>query len=345
MKKNLWMIVGLVMSTSLLADDQLQSPAAGAPPDAAAPAAVEPAPAEMAPAAAEPAPAPAPKKKTVKRQAVPEKPVALVAGPATVAVNGLNVRGQARLNSEAVGRLHDGDTVTVIEQVRSQRAKPGTPRQWAKIAIPSGINVWVFSSYIDSANMTVKARKLNLRAGPGENYSILGTVETGTPVKQIQTKGNWMEIEAPAGAYAFVAATFLHQEPAPAEMASVPMEALPAEAAPLEMVVPDINAEMIEAEPVAFESSAPPEPVVVARVVSHEGVVRPTVNPNSPTPFQLVSPETDKVINFLYTTSDSVEFDLRGYNGRHVIVTGEEAMDKRWKTVPVLTIQSLHVVE
>ena len=351
MKKNLWMMVGLLISTSLLADDQLQQPATAAPPDTNAPAAaavpaVEPTPAPAAAPLTETVPAPKPAKHVKKKKAAKpaklanevETPVSLAAGPATVSAKAtLNVRGQPKVGSEIVSHLKNGDTVTVIEQVN---LKKGEPRQWAKIALPADAKVWVFTRLLDTSNMSVKAKKVNLRSGPGENYSVVGTLEAGAPVKQVQVKGDWTQIEAPAGAYAFVAAQFLHQEPAPAEVAAVPAEAVPTNGAPVEVAAADTNVQAVAVEP-----AAPAEPAVVSRVVSHEGVVRPTVNPNSPTSFQLVSLDTDRVVDFLYTTNNSVEFDLRGYNGRHVIVTGEEAMDERWKSIPVLTIQQLHVVE
>ena len=60
-----------------------------------------------------------------------------------------------------------------------------------------------------------------VRGGPGENYSVLGRMERGTPVKELETKGEWTKIEAPTNAYAFVAAQYLKQEaPGTAPIAS-----------------------------------------------------------------------------------------------------------------------------
>src|SRR6185369_7593729 len=76
---------------------------------------------------------------------------------------------------------------------------------------PAGANVWVHSTYVSSTN-TVIPKKLNVRAGPGENYSVVGRIEGGTTLKEVSRKGNWVEIEAPADAYAFMAAMFIKQE-------------------------------------------------------------------------------------------------------------------------------------
>ncbi len=82
----------------------------------------------------------------------------------------------------------------------------------------STTHVWVKSSYIDAASKTVSSKKLNLRAGPGENYSVLGVIERGTAVNEITSKEGWMQIDPPNSTYAFVAAMYLKQEataPAP----------------------------------------------------------------------------------------------------------------------------------
>jgi uncharacterized protein YraI len=101
---------------------------------------------------------------------------------------------------------------------------------------------------------TVNANKLNLRAGPGENYSILGQIEEGAPIKQVSTSGDWTEIEAPAGAYAFVASSLIRMG-----QAGEPVDAAPTDDA----TVPPIASTPTEATPptvasTPVESTAPP---------------------------------------------------------------------------------------
>ena len=50
------------------------------------------------------------------------------------------------------------------------------------------------AKYIDATNNVVTAKKLNLRGGPGENYSVLGVIEKGAAVTTVTTKGDWMQI-------------------------------------------------------------------------------------------------------------------------------------------------------
>jgi uncharacterized protein YgiM (DUF1202 family) len=225
MKKNCWLILGAMLSTSLLAQQANNTtPSAPIETPAAAPAAT------LAPATAKtnvPATksgkkksgkkkgAQAPQKKAVAKKKAPApelKTVPLVPGPATVVATHVNVRGQAKLKSEIVTRLTKGDSVTVIEEVVRNNSGPDEPSAWAKIVLPPGAHVWINTAFIDGSNQTVKPKKLNLRSGPGENYSVIGLLHAGDAVKPVTTKGDWTEIEQPATAYAFMAAQYLSQE-------------------------------------------------------------------------------------------------------------------------------------
>src|SRR5262245_8715697 len=107
--------------------------------------------------------------------AEPEKPAEpLSPGPAVVKQNNVNVRGQAAINSDVITRLKKGDVVTVLEEVTLKKPKTDEPAKWARIALPTNSAVWAHSSFIDPANKTVVPKRLNLRSGPGENYSIVG---------------------------------------------------------------------------------------------------------------------------------------------------------------------------
>jgi uncharacterized protein YgiM (DUF1202 family) len=361
MKTNGWLIVGLMMVTSALAQNNTNAlppiPAPETTPTATPAAETTPAPVKHKKHAAAP-----------KRAELNEPSVALTAGAAQVAVNNLNVRGQAGLKGEVVAHLNKGDAVTVISQINLDKHATGEPAQWAKIALPASTHAWVNTKYIDAANKTVSAKKLNLRAGPGENYSVLGVIDQGTAVNVIDTKGAWSEIEPPASAYAFVAAMYLKQE-ASGNMAANPApstETTPATSpapATTPTPVPETTP-VVTAPPVTTPATAPTPanpspipattPVVIEnaqtdtnppppRVVSHEGVVGPVGSIIAPTPYVLYDPSTRANINFLYTTSTNL--DISRYENMRIVVTGEESVAERWKDTPVLTIQRIVVLD
>ena len=316
-------MLGVMLATSAVAQNNpnagAPSPAPTMPPPAAAATVTAPA-AETAPPAEKPKPVKH-KHHASPAKVVPiaEPAVTLVPGPAQVSVKSLTARGQAGLKGEVVAHLKQGDTVTILSQINLDKHKANEPAQWAQIAFPSSAHVWVFAKFIDKANNTVLSKKLNLRGGPGENYSVLGTVERGTTVNIIQTKGAWVEIEPPNNAYAFVAAMYLTQTaPAPQPTPTTVSAQQPPAAPPV--------------------AQAPP----ADRTVSHEGVVGPVTSPVAPTKYMLYDPDTYQTIDYLFSTAP--DLDLSRYTNMRIIVTGVEGIDPRWPSTPLIAIQSIQVV-
>ena len=363
MKKTCWLIFAMFLSTCLLAQQttnpapaQIETPGTAPPVTNAAPAA----PATNAPSvkvekkkAAKKKVAKAPGAK--KKNTAELKTVPLVAGPAVVVASHVNVRGRAGLKGEVVNHLTNGEPVTVLEEVTLKNSGPDEPSAWAKIVLPATTHVWVNSSFLDATNKTVRPKKLNVRGGPGENFSVLGTLKQGDAVKEIGAKGEWLQIEPPADAFAFVAAQYLKQE-APVALATTPAEPAPSTATVAE--APPVVAAPTEtpAAPAAPETPATNAPTGVTsapaaaveeppppRVVQREGIVRGTFSIQAPTRFELVSPDNGRTINYLYTTAP--DLDLRRYKGIRIIVTGEEGLDERWRNTPVITIQRIQVLE
>jgi SH3-like domain-containing protein len=126
---------------------------------------------------------------------------------ATINRNHINVRAAPSVNSEVVTRLQKGDKVTFLEEITVEKPKKDEPAKWAAIKLPPGAKVWVFTGFLN--DHTVKSPRLNLRAGPGENYSVLGRLERGAEVKEIRTMDQWMEIEPPDNARAYVDASYI----------------------------------------------------------------------------------------------------------------------------------------
>jgi uncharacterized protein YgiM (DUF1202 family) len=357
MKTNCWLILGTMIATSAVAQVNTTT---NKLPDVPAPANVAAAPVAMEGASTN-APAPAKKKAEPKKKAakpvkkISEPTVSLVPGPATVLSDNLNLRGQAGMKGEVVGKVKKGDTVMVISQINLDKHAADEPAQWAKIVLPSGTKVWVNSHFVDATSKTVSSKKLNLRAGPGENYSVVGVIEKGASVNELSRKGDWIQIETPTTAFAFVAAMQLKQEapapvvavvpppvvtetpaPKPATVTETPQVAT-TPATPVEPnAAPVQKMEATDATAVV-DTNAPP------RVVSHEGYVRSSTSPVAPTYYELFDWDSGNAINYLY--SPTTNLDVGRYNGYKVIVTGEEGMAARWASTPVLTIQKIYVLD
>jgi hypothetical protein len=176
---------------------------------------------------------------------------------------------------------------------------------------------------------------------------VLGVVEHGATVNPMTTKGEWTQVEAPATAYAFIAAMYLKQEASGTTATTTPPPSTETEPTPTPVM---------ESQPVVTEptNAAPPEPMAVTapvdtnlpppppRIVSHEGTVRGVGSLIAPTAYVLYDPTTLQNIDFLYSTSTNL--DLGRYDGFHIVVTGEEGLAARWNDTPVLTVQSIQVI-
>lgn len=374
MKKNCCLFLASMMATVTMAQVNTNAPAPNivTPPAHHTKSAVKPKAKTVVKPAAKSAAKPAPAH--VAKISAPAN--AVTPGLATIDADNVNYRGQAGLKGESLGQFHKGEVVTILSPITLDKHAADEPAHWAKIVLPAGTKVWVHKQFVDKADKKVAVKKLNLRAGPGENFSVLGTIEKGAAITEIASKGDWIEVAAPKDAYAFVSANYLRQGtastlvgaptfnpgPGPAVAGAVgPATQIPAGtetpvAVPTTVAEPEKIAAPATTEPVTLPAPTPVKLAVVAppvmvdtnlpppppRIVTHEGWVRDSVSIVAPTYLELFDPATGKAIDYLYSTTPLLS--VARYKGMHVAVTGEEAMDTRWKDTPVLTIQKIYVL-
>lgn len=341
MKSIYGFIFALTLSLSLGAAEPTP-PSAG---DPAAPATAPVAAPEIAPAEKKESKAkPAAKKSKTKAVAKKSDTHTEINPPENAVVKraNANVRGQASFVGEVITKLKKGEPVTLLEEITLGKTRKDEPARWFRIAMPTNTPVWVNALFIDPTSKLVKPKKLQVRAGPGENFSVVGLLQKDTPVKEIRQVNDWIEIETPANAYAFVSADLI-------ERAAPTAPPVPETAPEVVAVPPDVSNVPTPAEPVAPSTPEVAPPVVTPppvveeplpkRVVAREGIVRRSYNVQTPSYYELESPDTKKVINYLY--SSQPDFTLKTLIGQRVIVTGEELIDKRWPNTPVIEIESL----
>ncbi len=314
MKTNSWLLMGLMVATSAVAQSNTNTPPATPAPATPTPVIVAPV---VSASAATNEPVKLKKKKVAKhkkapaaepkRVAIQEPTVTLAPGAAEVAADNVNVRGQAGLKGEFVTHLNKGDAVVVLSQINLDKHQIDEPAQWAKIAFPTNAHVWVNTAFIDATNKTVLPKKLNLRAGPGENYSVLGVVERGTPVNPGTVRGEWTQIDPPTTAYAFIAAMYLKQEatgnlaanPAPSTETQPVAPVAPVETQPAPVPAP-VPVPAPEPAPAPAPTPTPvPEPQPIVAEATNAPVpapaptpVPPPVAPVATTPAPAPTPET-----------------------------------------------------
>ncbi|HMP72953.1 MAG TPA: SH3 domain-containing protein [Kiritimatiellia bacterium] len=109
----------------------------------------------------------------------------------------VNVRARADLAAEVIGQLDYGTEVVVR----------GVDGDWVEINPPDAIEFWVHRDFVEGDRVTT--RRLNIRAGAGINYSIVGTLERNAVIDRRGGFGEWIKIAPPAEASVFVNVAFV----------------------------------------------------------------------------------------------------------------------------------------
>jgi len=77
----------------------------------------------------------------------------------------------------------------------------GKRYSWYKIALPKRAHLYIKNDYVDVSSKKktykVNGENVNLRAGPGTKYSILGQVSKPKKLNVLGEEGGWYKIEPP----------------------------------------------------------------------------------------------------------------------------------------------------
>lgn len=146
----------------------------------------------------EPTPAPTPlPTPTPEPQAVPEGITVTVLG------DRVNLRNDATTESDVVGQANYGD-VLAVQSITDT---------WVEVTPPASLNVWVYSPLLFE-DREVRAQSMNTRSGPGTQFARLGPLTRGTPVKVLETLGDWRRIEVPETITLWISRDFVQVPPA-----------------------------------------------------------------------------------------------------------------------------------
>ena len=156
----------------------------------------------------------------------------------------VNLRARPAYESEVVCQVKTGDLlVPVVEQ-----------GDWRGVRPPALAPVWVHADFV--TNEQVKSR-LNVRGGPGINFSSIAVLQKGDPVKVRATHGDWLQIEAPTSSVLWVHKDFVTamEGSTSSPVASIPVAE--SNALPVAVATPPVVAPPTVVPPV--KTPAPPE--------------------------------------------------------------------------------------
>ncbi len=122
----------------------------------------------------------------------------------------VNIRTRPSIASEVIQQLNTGENVTILDRINLNDPQPNEPKEWFRIKIPSSTELWISSEYIDGSNK-VNASRLNVRAGPGQNFSVVGRIERDTVVQPIRASAGWTAIQPLDATVAYVASEYIRE--------------------------------------------------------------------------------------------------------------------------------------
>ncbi|MFA5087453.1 MAG: SH3 domain-containing protein [Candidatus Omnitrophota bacterium] len=132
----------------------------------------------------------------------------------------VNVRAGQNENFEKINTLPAGEEVVVVDKSYS----------WYKIKLPLGSDAYVHSSYIKLLSNDigeVRGNRVNIRAGAGPNFSVLGQLRKGTKLRLEGKEQEWFKIEPLEGIYGWVSdqfVSFKNKEIPAARVVSAPIK-------------------------------------------------------------------------------------------------------------------------
>lgn len=105
-----------------------------------------------------------------------------------------NLRAKPALNVEVVGQVSANQELTA----KSMDA------EWVEVVAPANIDFWVLGDYLKDG-VVVCRQAVNVRAGPGINFSIVGQLTNGVNVAVRGNYAEWIKIAPPEGCSLWIA--------------------------------------------------------------------------------------------------------------------------------------------
>jgi len=146
-------------------------------------------------------------------------------GKGVVTAERVNLRTRASLyDSQAFAKVNTGDFLVILEQIEVNSASSDSPSQWLRVGVPKHIPLWISSKYVEKPSGSVTVNRLNIRVGPGVEHQIIGQLMQGDVITPVKEAGDWVGIEPPEQAVAYVASQFVELQTPEEEVQEAPVE-------------------------------------------------------------------------------------------------------------------------
>lgn len=157
-----------------------------------------------------------------------------------------NLRAGPALNVEVAGQA----------AARQELAVKSMDAEWVEVIAPTNIDFWVLGDYLKN-NVVVCRRSVNVRAGPGINFSVVGQLTNNASVERRGAHADWVKIAPSECCSLWVARSLVALVPPPVAPARETRVKPPAERPP-EKITPAPKTAPIAARETAIRETPPP---------------------------------------------------------------------------------------
>ncbi len=273
----------------------------------------------------------------------------------TVLRQNVNLRAKPSMSAEVVAQVSAPEKLSV----------KSVTEEWVEVVPPPHAELWVLSDYVQDGVIRCDQR-VNVRAGAGINFNVVGQLADGDSVAVRGTHADWVKIAPPDNTSLWVAKSMVELTAAGAaatqavDAATVTAAALPPPPAapePAPAPVPEPAAALPAPAPApASEPPLPPPPPAPAPAPliakppadldlhpgkpqgqwrQYEGVLRPrSFIFGAPSRYRLTEERAGSVATICHVRGN--EAQLRALVNRRMAISGREYWVKRPDTHPVL---------
>ncbi len=276
----------------------------------------------------------------------------------TVLRQNVNLRAKPSIAAEVVAQVSAPEKLTV----------KSVTDEWVEVLPPPHAELWVLGDYVRDGVIQCNTR-VNVRAGAGINFNIVGQLTNGAAVSVRGTHADWIKIAPPESTSLWVARSMVELAPAGTAESAATESAAAVEAAPAPEPPPPTDEPRPEAPPTpaaplptlpppapASEPllpSPPPAPHAAPALVKppadldlhpakpqgqwrqYEGVLRPrNFIFGAPSRYRLAQDRAGVEATICHVRGN--EAQLRALLNRRMVISGREYWVKRPDTHPVL---------
>ncbi len=245
-------------------------------------------------------------------------------GKVSVLHDRVNLRAKPKPEAEVAGQVNAG-------MILESRGMEG---DWVAVAPPESIGLWVFAEFVKDNK--VATDKLNIRAGAGINYPMVGYMLKDDPVVARSSLGEWLEIAPPAHATLWVHKDFVNpviEAIAPFSAVLVASNPVVTTASSVETNLPSIQSP-VAAPPVTVPRQAVTLPADLGErglvpldgqgeVLEREGVLHKTslFDFGRVSNYCLVDRERGRPVTVCYIRGNNAQ--LKAFEGRRIRIKGD----------------------